>query len=55
MMSCQEFEQLIETLELFSDRKAVKRIKQDRVALKKGIKLLSHEEVFDLPRLPKRS
>lgn len=46
LLSYQEFEQLIETLEVLSDPKAMQRIRSGRIHLKKGGKLLTHEQVF---------
>ena len=45
-LSFQEFEQLIETIELLSDQKAMKQINQARAYIKRGGKLLTHEEIF---------
>ncbi len=46
LVNYQEFEQLIETLEVLSDPKAMRRIQEGRVYLKRGGKLLSHEQVW---------
>ena len=54
LVSYREFEQLMETLELLSDMKAMKRIYEGKLHLKKGGKLLSHEEVFRFPLPPAR-
>ena len=56
LLSYQEFEQLVETLEILSDPKAIRRIKEGRLYRKKGSKLLTHEQVFGvLPLPPARS
>lgn len=54
LVSYQEFEQLMETLELLSDAKSMKRIREGRLHLKKGGERLSHEEVFGIPLPPAR-
>ena len=46
LLSYQEFEQLIETLEILSDPKAMRRIREGGLHLKKRGKLLTHEQVF---------
>ena len=55
LLNYKEFEQLIETLEVLSDSKAIKRIREAKRYLKKGGKLLNHNEIFDLPLPPDRS
>jgi len=55
LVSYREFEQLIETLEVLSDKKAMKRIREGRDHLKKGGRLLTYEEVFGVPRPSSRS
>lgn len=49
ILNCREFESLMETLDLLSDPKAVKRIREARAYIKRGGKLLSFEEVFGEP------
>jgi len=46
IVSCREFEQLMETLEVLSDKKTLKRIQQGRTHIKQKGKFLSHEDVF---------
>lgn len=46
LVNYQEFEQLLETLEVLSDKKAMLRIREGRRYLKKGSRLYSHEEIF---------
>lgn len=46
LLSYQEFEQLIETLEVLCDPKAMRRIREGRLHRKRGGKLLTHERVF---------
>ena len=50
LVSYREFEQLIETLDILSDPKAMKQIREGRAYLKKGGRLLTYEEVFGVPR-----
>ncbi|MBI4970641.1 MAG: type II toxin-antitoxin system Phd/YefM family antitoxin [Candidatus Omnitrophica bacterium] len=49
IMNFEEFEQLMETLDVLSDPKTVKRLREAREYIKKGAKLLTHEEVFGEP------
>ena len=46
LINYKEFESILETMELLSDPKAMKRIREAREYIKKGGRLLTHEEVF---------
>ena len=46
LLNYHEYERLMETMELLSDQKAMDRIRKAREYIKRGGKLLTHEEVF---------